>query len=95
MRAKLHFAVTGLTAPEIISKQVNPELPNMGPGVNYVGGRLSNCRRTPGSATIIAVRSQGVGDGWIAGRNAWGRRDDFLPPRPLLAFCHQISGQVR
>jgi hypothetical protein len=27
---KLHFAVTGLTAPEIISKRVNPELPNMG-----------------------------------------------------------------
>jgi len=27
---KLHFAVTGLTAPEIIAKRVNPELPNMG-----------------------------------------------------------------
>ena len=27
---KLHFAVTGLTAPEIISQRVNPELPNMG-----------------------------------------------------------------
>jgi hypothetical protein len=27
---KLHFAATGLTAPEIIAKRVNPELPNMG-----------------------------------------------------------------
>jgi hypothetical protein len=27
---KLHFAVTGLTAPEIIANRVNPELPNMG-----------------------------------------------------------------
>jgi hypothetical protein len=27
---KLHFAVTGLTAPEIIAQRVNPELPNMG-----------------------------------------------------------------
>jgi hypothetical protein len=27
---KLHFAVTGLTAPEIIAKRVSPELPNMG-----------------------------------------------------------------
>lgn len=27
---KLHFAVTGLTAPEIISQRVNSELPNMG-----------------------------------------------------------------
>jgi hypothetical protein len=27
---KLHFAATGLTAPEIIGKRVNPELPNMG-----------------------------------------------------------------
>jgi len=27
---KLHFAVTGLTAPEIIAKRLNPELPNMG-----------------------------------------------------------------
>jgi hypothetical protein len=27
---KLHFAATGLTAPEIISQRVNPELPNMG-----------------------------------------------------------------
>jgi hypothetical protein len=27
---KLHFAVTGLTAPEIIAKRVNPELPNIG-----------------------------------------------------------------
>jgi len=27
---KLHFAVTDLTAPEIISQRVNPELPNMG-----------------------------------------------------------------
>jgi hypothetical protein len=27
---KLHYAVTGLTAPEIIAKRVNPELPNMG-----------------------------------------------------------------
>jgi hypothetical protein len=27
---KLHFAVTGLTAPEIIAKRINPELPNMG-----------------------------------------------------------------
>jgi hypothetical protein len=27
---KLHFAVTGLTAPEIIAKRGNPELPNMG-----------------------------------------------------------------
>lgn len=27
---KLHFAVTGLTAPEIITERVNPELPNMG-----------------------------------------------------------------
>ena len=27
---KLHFSVTGLTAPEIIAKRVNPELPNMG-----------------------------------------------------------------
>ena len=27
---KLHFAVIGLTAPEIIAKRVNPELPNMG-----------------------------------------------------------------
>lgn len=27
---KLHYAVTGLTAPEIIAQRVNPELPNMG-----------------------------------------------------------------
>ena len=27
---KLHFAVTGLTAPEIIAQRVNPEQPNMG-----------------------------------------------------------------
>ncbi len=27
---KLHFAVTGLTAPAIIAKRLNPELPNMG-----------------------------------------------------------------
>jgi hypothetical protein len=27
---KLHSAVTGLTAPEIIAKRLNPELPNMG-----------------------------------------------------------------
>jgi hypothetical protein len=27
---KLHFAVTGLTAPEIIAQRVNPELPTMG-----------------------------------------------------------------
>ena len=27
---KLHFAVTGLTAPEIIAQRVDPELPNMG-----------------------------------------------------------------
>jgi hypothetical protein len=27
---KLHFAVTGLTAPEIIANRVNPKLPNMG-----------------------------------------------------------------
>ncbi len=27
---KLHFAVTGLTAPEIIAKRVNPEPPSMG-----------------------------------------------------------------
>ena len=27
---KLHFALTGLTAPEIISQRVNPEPPNMG-----------------------------------------------------------------
>ena len=27
---KLHFAVTGLTAPEIIAQRVNPVLPNMG-----------------------------------------------------------------
>jgi hypothetical protein len=27
---KLHFAVTGLTAPEIISQRANPALPNMG-----------------------------------------------------------------
>jgi len=27
---KLHFAVTGLTAPEIIAKRVNPKFPNMG-----------------------------------------------------------------
>ena len=27
---KLHFAVTGLSAPEIISHRVNPELPNLG-----------------------------------------------------------------
>ena len=27
---KLHFAVTGLKTPEIISQRVNPELPNMG-----------------------------------------------------------------
>jgi hypothetical protein len=27
---KLHFAVTGLTAPEIIANRINPELPNMG-----------------------------------------------------------------
>lgn len=26
----LHFAVTGLTAPEIFAERVNPELPNMG-----------------------------------------------------------------
>jgi hypothetical protein len=27
---KLHFAVTGLTAPEIIAQRLNPDLPNMG-----------------------------------------------------------------
>lgn len=27
---KLHFAVTGLTAPEIIAQRANPELPNLG-----------------------------------------------------------------
>jgi hypothetical protein len=36
---KLHFAVTGLTAPEIIAKRVNPELPNMGL-TNWKGARV-------------------------------------------------------
>lgn len=27
---KLHFAVTGLTAPELIARRVNPDVPNMG-----------------------------------------------------------------
>jgi hypothetical protein len=37
---KLHFAVTGLTAPEIISQRVNPELPNMGL-TSWSGARVS------------------------------------------------------
>lgn len=36
---KLHFAVTGLTAPEIIAQRVNPELPNMGL-TNWSGARV-------------------------------------------------------
>jgi hypothetical protein len=36
---KLHFAVTGLTAPEIIAQRVNPELPNMGL-TNWSGSRV-------------------------------------------------------
>lgn len=38
---KLHFAVTGLTAPEIIAKRVNPELPNMGL-TSWKGARVLN-----------------------------------------------------
>lgn len=36
---KLHYAVTGLTAPEIITQRVNPELPNMGL-TNWKGARV-------------------------------------------------------
>lgn len=37
---KLHFALTGLTAPEIIAQRVNPELPNMGL-TSWSGARVS------------------------------------------------------